>query len=95
MKVLLAAAASLLLCLSGTAMAQAPQDPAGAYKACMVGNAVIALLQDGYEGADAGVRAMALCDYLAPTVPDPIAVEDAFIDLWDNRLVDLLIPEAE
>lgn len=90
----LLAAATLVPCLSGAAMAQTPQEPADAYKACIVGNAVIALLQDGYEGADAGIRALALCDYLAPTVADPVAVEDDFIELWDNRLVDLLVPEG-
>ena len=92
---LAAAVASLLLCLPTTAIAQAPQEPADAYRACIVGNAVVALLQDGYEGADAGIRALALCDYLVPTVPDAVAIEDEFIDFWDNTLSVLLIPDAE
>lgn len=81
--------------LSGVAMAQEAQAPADAYRACIVGNAVVALLQDGYEGADAGIRGIALCDYMVPEVPDARAIEDEFIDLWDNRLYDLLVPADE
>lgn len=92
-----ATAAIASLCLAGPGLAQeaAPQSPADAYKACIVGNSVVALLEDGYEGADAGIRALALCDYMVPDVPDAIAIENAFIELWDNRLYDLLVPEAE
>ena len=90
-----AATAIAILGLSAPAMAQEAQSPADAYRACLVGNAVVAVLLEGDEGGDAGIRALALCDYMVPSVPDAQDVEDAYIELWDERLVDLVAPEAE
>ena len=92
---LLAAIALAIVAAGGTAQAQEAQPPADAYRACLVGNTVIALLEEGYEDADATFRALALCDYMVPDVPDALAVEEAFIALWDERLADLLIPADE
>jgi hypothetical protein len=79
---------------AGSVLAQEAeaQTPADAYMACIVGNAVVAALRDGYEGGDAGIRGLALCDTMVPDVPEAAAIEGEFIELWDNRLGELLFP---
>lgn len=91
------AAILLLLGVPGSVAAQNRQDGAADYKACLVGYAVINVVENDQPSADAFFSAVERCEPMTASVPDnggefsgPSAVQEEVVHMWDNGLAEAL-----